>query len=343
MIQKLSGEVNVLPEMILIGITNTDRMRDLSPSHASIYPPFHDTLFLKTSGGAENFTAFIEKELFPYVDSLYPTAPYRILIGHSLGGLFVMNTLINHTKLFNAYISIDPSIDWDNLKLLKQAKTMLAGKDFEGISLFLAVANTTDKNLDTLKVKKDTTQITLPLRSNLELGRILEATRQNKLKYNWKYYHNDDHSSVPLIAEYDGLRFIFDFYNLTIYQSQYLDPSFNLDSLLTTHFNNVGQHIGYRVAPPESFVNMYAYSFMWMKQYDKALGLLKMNIDNFPNSSNVFNSMGDFLILTGDTTGAIENYEKSFKLNPRNENAKNTINKLKDRMFRTKPSVILKN
>jgi len=34
------------------------------------------------------------------------------------------------------------------------------------------------------------------------------------LKYASRYYSDDDHGSVPLASEYDGLRFIFDYYRL---------------------------------------------------------------------------------------------------------------------------------
>jgi len=91
LIQQLS-EVNmnmILPQMILVGITNTNRTRDLTPSK--------DSLEFAASGGGELFTTFIQNELIPYVDSHYTTAPYRLLIGHSDGGLFCVNTLLNHT------------------------------------------------------------------------------------------------------------------------------------------------------------------------------------------------------------------------------------------------------
>jgi len=84
-IQQLS-EVNmnmVLPRMILIGITNTDRPRDLTPSHVTTDGEIPDSNFFTTSGGSEKFTSFIEKELIPFVDSSYSASPYRILIGHS--------------------------------------------------------------------------------------------------------------------------------------------------------------------------------------------------------------------------------------------------------------------
>ena len=77
----------------------------------------------------------------PHIDSLYPTAPYRMFIGTSFGGLTVMNTLIHHTNLFNAYVAIEPTMYWDNQKLLKEAKKTLANTNYSGVSLFLGIAN----------------------------------------------------------------------------------------------------------------------------------------------------------------------------------------------------------
>lgn len=85
----------VLPEMIIVGIPNlpAKRITDLTPG----------------SGASANaFTLFMEKELIPYIDGHYATAPYRVLIGHSLGGLTVVNTLLKHTALFSSYIALDP-------------------------------------------------------------------------------------------------------------------------------------------------------------------------------------------------------------------------------------------
>ena len=139
-------------------------------------------IICKNSGGGENFISFIEKELMPHIDSLYPTAPYRILIGHSVGGLTVMNTLIHHTNLFKAYVSIDPAMSWDNQKLLKEAKKALATNTYSGVSLFLGIANTMNEGMDTIKVKKDTTKSTEHIRSIFELRNYLNSNKQNQLK-----------------------------------------------------------------------------------------------------------------------------------------------------------------
>ena len=130
MIQQLS-QVNgntIVPEMIVVAIPNTDRTRDLTPTHVESDPPMMDSAGSKTSGGGENFAAFLQKELIPHVDSSYLTQPFRVLIGHSFGGLTVMNILTNHSKMFNAYIAIDPSMWYDKERFLKTTQQKLAGQ-----------------------------------------------------------------------------------------------------------------------------------------------------------------------------------------------------------------------
>src|SRR5262249_8195878 len=103
LVEQMSGGGGNLsfPKMIVVGLPNTDRTRDLTPTKAITPPAGMDSMEASRSGGGENFIAFLQKELFPHIDSLYPTAPYKILIGHSLGGLMSLYTLTNHTNLFN--------------------------------------------------------------------------------------------------------------------------------------------------------------------------------------------------------------------------------------------------
>ena len=89
MLQYESSFGNVVcPPMIVVGIPNTDRVRDFTPTHIKPDTPAN------TSGGAEKFIRFIETELMPHIDSRYPTLSYKMMIGHSLGGLLAMQTLI---------------------------------------------------------------------------------------------------------------------------------------------------------------------------------------------------------------------------------------------------------
>jgi uncharacterized protein len=315
MLQQLSS-VNgntVVPEMIVVGIPNTDRTRDLTPTHTDLGPDGKVTPMGKSSGGGEKFIAFIKNELIPHIDSLYPTAPYRMFIGHSLGGLMVMNTLINHPEMFNSYIAIDPSMWWDNQKLLKRADSVLQRRNYDEKTLFLAVANTMAKGMDTTKVIKDTAGSTMHIRSNLQLARMLQKHKNNHLAWNWKYYNEDSHGSVPLIAEYDALHYFFKQMALQLPTSPE-DTAFFTAPYVEHHYENVSKQMGYKMLPPEELINTLAYQFMSMNMMDKAQSFFQLNIDNYPQSFNVFDSMGDLFKAKGDKKKAIEFYTKALAI-----------------------------
>lgn len=320
MIQNLS-QVNgntICPEMIVVGIPNTDRTRDLTPTHVDADPPFMDSVSSKMSGGGARFVSFLEKELIPRIDSLYPTQPYKVLTGHSFGGLTVMNVAINHTKLFNAYISIDPSMWWDKMNFLNTTKKSLREKKFSGTTLFLGIANTMNEGMNITKVQSDTSTGTRHIRSILDLDKYIKAQKQNGLRYEGKYYSDDDHGSVPLIAAYDALRFIFNKYRFKLSPTDFSDPKVDLVNKFEKHYEEVSKLFGYKLSPPENMINGLGYNFLQQKQYDKAGGLFKINVANYPESFNVYDSYGDYFLAIGDKSKAIDYFKKavSIKENP---------------------------
>ncbi|MGA7836639.1 MAG: alpha/beta hydrolase-fold protein [Ignavibacteriaceae bacterium] len=297
---------SICPEMIVVGIANTDRVKDFTPTR--------DNNFSPTSGGNEKFISFIEKELIPYIEAAYPVAPYRMLIGHSLGGLAVINTLINHTDLFNAYVSIDPSMQWNNLTSLKEAEKKLSEKKFTNAGLFLAIANSMEKNMDTIKVKKDLSGNTLHIRSILELDKCLRTNKQNGLNYQSNYYINENHGSVPLIATYDALHFIFNYYDLRLTKNDYADTSMALPQRIENHYNNISEKMGYKVNPSENLINTLGYTSMMMKNFTRAEYYFKLNIKNFPDSFNVYDSLGDYYIAVGNKSQAVDMFTKALSI-----------------------------
>jgi uncharacterized protein len=199
----------ICPEMIVVGIPNTNRTRDLTPTHVDVDMPYMDSTSCKPSGGGEDFIRFIEKELMPYIEAQYPTKPYKMLVGHSFGGLLAMQTFVHHNHLFDAYVCIDPSMWWDSQKLLKESQKALANRNFNGKTLYLGIANTLDKGMTINKVMYDKSPDSKHIRSILALKTAFEKNKQNGLQFKGKYYPNDSHVSVPLITEYDALHFIF--------------------------------------------------------------------------------------------------------------------------------------
>jgi predicted alpha/beta superfamily hydrolase len=316
-IKQLSEDGNGLffPEMIVVAIGNTDRNRDLTPTR--------DTSETRMgrgadnhSGGGEKFLSFVEKELIPHVDSAYPTMPYRVFIGHSLGGLTVLNAFVHHNRLFNAYLAIDPSTFWDNASLLRSSKGALATSDYKGRSLFMAMANSLTNGLDTVSVMSDSSNLfSRHMRANFLIrDKLVEAAARGGFSFGWKYYSQYTHNSVPLVAQYDGLRRLFDFYRLDIQHEDIVNPSFAGDTLVAAHFADISRRMGCRVNPPEVFVNNTGYELMGRRQYERAFYYFRLNQQNYPNSFNVYDSMGDLYVARGDKKKAMENYAKALTL-----------------------------
>jgi predicted alpha/beta superfamily hydrolase len=322
------------PEMIVVGIPNTDRTRDLTPTHVN--EMFGDTIFPKTSGGGKNFLSFIEKELMPYVEKTYPTSNYKTFVGHSFGGLAVIDAFVDRPDLFNNYVAIDPSLWWDNQKLLKRAENVLRDNKYEGKSLYLGVANTMDEGMNYNEVENDTSQTTEHIRSILEFAKTTESIKDNGLNFKWKYYDNDSHGSVPLITEYDALRFLFPWYELKGI-NQFFDPTStasvdDLVNLINSHYKNVSTNFGYEVLPPESFINQLGYAFMDNSDtQNKSNALFSMNVENYPNSSNVYDSLGDCYLAQQDSLKALNVFQKALEVGE-NEFSQEKIDMLKENL-----------
>lgn len=128
-IEVLTRTGNIVP-MIVVGIESTNRLRDFTLTKSTNFPD---------SGGGLVFLDFIENELIPYIDSTYRTNSYRILEGHSLGGLFVASSFMSKPSLFNSGIILSPSFWWDNEELTNQVPCFFENnKELSG-SLFFGI------------------------------------------------------------------------------------------------------------------------------------------------------------------------------------------------------------
>ncbi|MFK7771979.1 MAG: alpha/beta hydrolase-fold protein [Saprospiraceae bacterium] len=318
-----------IPEMIIVAILSVDRMNEMTPSH--IDESRGDGNWVKTSGGGEKFTQFLEKELIPFIDKKYPTKPYRTFVGHSLGGLLVVNTLINHPDLFDNYISIDPSLWWNNQRLLKQAKTVLEKEKFSNKSLYVAVANTmkgVSEDLNIGNVEKDTTEMTEHIRSILQFAKVAVANPQSELNFYSKYYPEENHGTVPFLSTYYGLQSIFHWYeieNVAALNNPEMSVEASID-FINNHFEKLSRHFGFKEIPEESFLNMIGYQFL-NNQPEKAFAFFDMNIKYYPKSANVYDSMGDYYVAQSDIKNAIQFFTKAYEIN-QDDYTKNKLDQL---------------
>lgn len=128
-------------EFIVVGVQTNNRSYELTtPSEVE-----YDLEMIPKNGGADDFRRFINEEVQPLIDARYRTTGETCVLGESLAGFFIMDTLLRAPQSFDHYIAVSPSVWWEDKALALAAADYLQTGDFSaGHSLYLTVADETD-------------------------------------------------------------------------------------------------------------------------------------------------------------------------------------------------------
>jgi predicted alpha/beta superfamily hydrolase len=127
----------VIRPMVVVGVENTERRRDLV-SASSIEK---ERQAAPHAGGADRFRRFLNEELKPEITRRYRVSDEAAVVGESLAGLFVVETLLQDPDLFDTYIAIDPSVWWNGAALVKSAPERFARWSAKPKRVFVATAD----------------------------------------------------------------------------------------------------------------------------------------------------------------------------------------------------------
>ncbi|MEO6587920.1 MAG: alpha/beta hydrolase-fold protein [Pyrinomonadaceae bacterium] len=188
--------VKRVPKSIVVGIANVDRKRDFT------YPTTieADKKRYLTAGKSENFIAFIEQELQPFIEKKYKTTASKTIIGQSLGGLLATEILLKKPALFNKYIIISPSLWWDNASLLKQSSEILQNTFKQEIDIYIGVGKEGLAPSDTPHV--------MEVDANLLVERI-KQTKSKNVKVYFDYLPHEDHATITHQAVFNAFRLLY--------------------------------------------------------------------------------------------------------------------------------------
>jgi predicted alpha/beta superfamily hydrolase len=284
-----------MPPLIVVGIANTDRTRDLTPSHSDEKKP-DGTEANPTSGGGDRFLDFIQKELMPEIEKRYRASCYRLFAGHSLGGLMAIHALITRPDLFNAYIAVSPSLWWNDKRTLRQAQEFFAKREQLQKTLFFSLGD--EGNKDT------------PMGQGFDQFRQTLTTKAPK-DFHWDSarYPDEDHGSTVLRAHYAALRMVFADWQVP----RDPDNGFPVGGLsgVEKHYQDLSKHYGCAVQVPESVLNGLGYRLIELKKFDEAIAVLQRNVELYPGSANVYDSLGEGYENAGKLDSAMQNVEKA--------------------------------
>ena len=265
-----------MPRSIVVGIPNTDRNRDFTPVHEERTP---------TSGGADNFLEFIEKELIPYIDKNYRTHSYRTLFGHSLCGMFAIYTLFEKPEMFDSFIAVSPYLQYADQFVVDEVESILSERrEFEK-DLFITLGD-------------EPTYI-----ASIERIEKLLSDETENLVWEISKRESEDHNSVPLKSLYDGLEFIYSGWRLT---NETIDDGF---VAVKKHYSSLSNKYGFDVKPTELVVNAIGYRYLGNNDNENAFEAFKYNVKHYPNSANVYDSLGETFEKTGNMNAARDNYQ----------------------------------
>ena len=192
---ELLTESGLIPPLILVGIESLDRTRDLTPSNAgeNVHGGTGNS-GIPQSGGAPKFLEFLREELIPFVETNYRTHPYRILEGHSLGGLFSVYTLMESKDLFDAFIIEAPALWWNNEEMTEKAKNFFKSHDNLNKTVYFGIGGGDGWGM------------------RQELKRYVDVVKQhNPKQFKWLHEEVGDegHMASRLLLNYNGLKFLF--------------------------------------------------------------------------------------------------------------------------------------
>ncbi|MDX6611062.1 MAG: uncharacterized protein QOD75_248 [Blastocatellia bacterium] len=292
-----------MSEMIVVGITNTDRTRDLTPTKG-VGP---NAAQFATSGGADKFLKFIETELMPVIEKSYRVQPYRMLAGHSLGGLFAIHALISRPELFKSYIAVSPSLQWADQATLKRAEEFFKSRQELNATLFVSLGNEPGDIGDSFNAFR----------------RLLARTQIKGFETEVQQWTDEDHGSVVMRSHYAGLRKAFDGWQMP------RDPATGIVAgglpAADEHYQKLTRKFGYSIPTPEVLINQLGYQALRGEKVDEAIAIFKSNVERYPESPNVYDSLAEAYENTGHLDLATPLYEKAQTLSQQNHDANAAI------------------
>lgn len=284
-----------MPQTILVGIINTQRTRDLTPpwtDEASIAAEEGREDMVALGGGADDFLAFLRDELIPEVEKRYRTAPIRLLVGHSFGGLFVLHALAQEPDLFAATIALSPSLWWDEGRPVDQTRELFRQRPQLEHRLFMTLGNEGGgmaTHFDRLRT-------------------FLLHEAPPGLEWHAEIIDGENHMSIPLPSLPAALRFSF---------PRWAVPAYKIEEGLAAvdaHFASLASDFGMPLTTPESTINHIGYLALGRGDLEKAVEIFTANVERYPDSANVYDSLGEAVEASGELGRALELYEKALSM-----------------------------
>lgn len=297
---ELLAESGLVSPMIIVGIESLDRAKDLTPSKAGegVYGGTEGA-GIPQSGGASLFLKFLENELIPYLDTNFRTHPYRILEGHSFGGLFSTFALMQQSSLFDAFIIQAPALWWNNQEMIETAKTFFKSNSNLNKTVYFGIGGDDGWGM------------------RQELKKYVNVVKDNAPKgFRWKHEEvgDEDHSQARLLLNYHGLRFIFSDLKNTTFTVENFDETYFLkeEQNLMARYGNMTRR------PAMDYVKLYS-SLLEQDRTLDAISVLKRATEAYPKYVGLLNNLAKLYEKARQIEQAISTYKTAVEVSKKHK------------------------
>jgi len=313
---ELLTDSGIIPPMIIVAIESLDRSRDLTPSSAGqgVYGGVGES-GISQSGGAPKFLQFLEEELIPYVESNFRTHPYRLLEGHSFGGLFSTYALMEKPNIFDAFIIQAPALWWNKEEMTAKAKTFFKSNSKLDKAIYFGIGGGDGWGM------------------RQELKRYVQVIEENPQKnLQWKHEEvgDEDHDTSRLLLNYYGLKYVFS----DLLASEELRNNYS-DAFFLKGERELITKYGQRARRPVSNYVDIALKLLKEKNDLGAIVVFKRAVKAYPKYIGLMTNLAKLYEKTKQNDKAIETYKLAIQLSEKlktgqAESFKNEINKLRN-------------
>lgn len=228
-LEPLNGYNNA-PQMIIVGLTTKNRDRDYTPSQ--------DINYGTNSGGADKYLSYIEKDVIPFVEKQFRTEKFRILSGHSYGGLLVAHSFHKKPNLFQAHFSSSPSIFWNNGQTATDIVEFIKKNDKHKNYLYMNIGNEG-------KPESDSPEGVLMLDGIKKIESEFAKIDTPNLRYTFEYLPDQPHQVTQIYGIIGALRGLY-----PQWEVPYKASVEGYESVLE-HFSELSTLYGYKIEPKE--------------------------------------------------------------------------------------------
>ncbi|MBG6129017.1 putative alpha/beta superfamily hydrolase [Aquimarina sp. EL_43] len=283
-------EIKELPKSIVVGVNSNKRQYELTPE------PVNEDWKIPSLGGAKFLENHLTHEVIPMIDRLYHPAPFRTAIGHSLGGTFVLNSIVDNPKLFNAYIAISPNLQIDDEEIVLKIQRNIDKIKKLNKFVFTTIGNKGKPDIDFLpSVKK--------------LDALLQDHNSKTFSWQFSVYDGFTHATIPTESIHRGILEVSKKWEISEEQKEKMLNTGNVLTNFDNFYKNLSNWTGYTNIP--SFDDVYDFGYFLEKKemYAEAVALYKLELKNYPQKSQLYNKIGENLVKTKNDKQAKEYFD----------------------------------